>query len=129
MLRSNISACQLQMKEWKEAVESATKALEALDRLDPPANSSQKNNDESKEENAGGANGRDRRKENATASSIDATVEEVDDETAQKIEALIESGHTRAEVQKLRTKVLLRRAKARLGVGGWSDLQGAEEGT
>ena len=110
-------------------VESATKALDALDRLDPPAKISNKGNDDGKNESTGGINSRDRRKEIATVPSIDAALEEVDDETAQKIEALNESGHTRAEVQKLRTKVLLRRAKARLGIGGWSDLQGAEDGT
>src|SRR3954469_23297658 len=35
VLRSNIAACQLKLEEWKVAVESATQALDALDRVDP----------------------------------------------------------------------------------------------
>ena len=115
------------MDEWKAAVESATKALEALDRLDPPAKLPNTGDDAGDDAGAGGG---DKRSSGGKtiSTSRDAVVEEVDDETAQKIEALQESGHTRDEVQKLRVKVLMRRAKARMGVGGWSALQGAEEG-
>lgn len=63
-------------------------------------------------------------KGNGTA---DGKVEEVDDETAERIEALQRSGRSREDVQKLRVKALLRRAKARSEVGGWASLQGAEE--
>jgi len=55
-------------------------------------------------------------------------VEEVDDETANKIEALERSGRSRTEVQKIRIKALMRRAKARSEMAGWSNLQGACEG-
>ena len=120
MLRSNIAACHLRLDECKAAVESATKALEALDRLDPPAKPSR----------AGGDAGDDKEsfRDDAASTPADAVVEEVDDETAEKIEALQESGHTRDEIQKLRVKVLMRRAKGQMGVGGWSALQSAEEG-
>lgn len=43
-------------------------------------------------------------------------------------ERLAASGHTISEVQKLRSKILMRRAKARMEIGGWSSLQGSEEG-
>ena len=35
--------------------------------------------------------------------------------------------HTTTDVRKLRTKALLRRAKARASLGSWSDLQGADD--
>jgi hypothetical protein len=54
-------------------------------------------------------------------------VEEVDDDTATKIEALNRSGRSRDDTQKLRAKALLRRAKARQETGGWASLQGADE--
>jgi hypothetical protein len=54
-------------------------------------------------------------------------VEEVDDATEVRIAALARTGKTINDVHKLRTKALLRRAKARQQVGGWSSLQGALE--
>jgi len=57
-----------------------------------------------------------------------SAVEKIDDETAEKIEALEKSGRTRDDVQKIRVKAFLRRAKARSETGGWAALQGAYEG-
>ena len=54
-------------------------------------------------------------------------VEEVDEQTASRIEAFEKSGRSRADVQRIRIKALLRRAKARMETGGWAALQGAEE--
>ena len=104
VLQSNISACHIKLEEWEEAVESATKSIEALERIDPLP--------------------KDKAKKNESSS----VVEEIDDETAEKIEALEKSGRTRDEVQKIRTKAFLRRAKARSETGGWAALQGAYEG-
>lgn len=106
VLRSNISACHIKLEEWKQAVESATRALDALDRIDPPP---------AKEP---GENGRG-----------DATggVSEIDDSTEILLDALTRTGRGINDVHKLRTKALLRRAKARHEVGGWASLQGSLE--
>lgn len=121
VLRSNISACHIKLEEWKEATEAASKSLDALERLDPrPKASKTKGNGEAE----GGSTwspATQRRQSN------DGAVEEVDDQTAARIEALEKSGRTRAEVQKIRIKALLRRAKARSEQGGWASLQGADE--
>jgi tetratricopeptide (TPR) repeat protein len=109
VLRSNIAACHLKLEEWKQAVESATKALEALDRLDPPPI---KEKDERAERNDGGGGG---------------IVGKVDDTAEVLLDALTRTNHTINDVHKLRTKVLLRRAKARHEVGGWASLQGSLE--
>ena len=112
MLQSNLSACHIKLSEWKEAVDAATKSIDALERIDPlPKEKPDKDKDK-----RGGAVG------------AGAVVEEVDDETAEKIEALEKSGRTRDEVQKIRVKAFLRRAKARSELGGWAALQGAYEG-
>jgi len=101
VLRSNIAACHLKLSEWKDAVESATQALEALDRVDPPRIAPKE-----------GEEG-------------DGHIEEIDEATEVRILALTRTGKTINDVHKLRTKALLRRAKARQEVGGWSSLQGS----
>jgi tetratricopeptide (TPR) repeat protein len=108
VLHSNIAACHLKLAEWKAAVESATQALEALDRVDPPVSSAGKDGEES-----GGG-------------SV-VELSEVDDATEIRIAALTRTGKTINDVHKLRTKALLRRAKARRELGGWSSLQGSLE--
>lgn len=106
VLRSNISACHIKLEEWKEAIESATKALDALERLDPsPVKEPGENG---RGEPVGG-------------------VSEIDDSTEILLEALARTGRSTHDVYKLRTKALLRRAKARLEVGGWASLQGSLE--
>ncbi|KAF2152516.1 hypothetical protein K461DRAFT_148094 [Myriangium duriaei CBS 260.36] len=117
VLRSNIAACHLKLGEWQEAVTSATAAVDGLERLDPvPKKKPAETDGEGKKEDGI----RLERKE-----KVD--VEEVDDDTDAAIQRLKDSGHTLAQVRKLRVKVLLRRAKARTEVGGWSALQGADE--
>lgn len=108
VLRSNIAACHLKLQEWKQAVESATQALEALDRLDPP---SAKESADKAEDNPDGG----------------GVVGEIDDSTEVLLDALARTGHSINDVHKLRTKALLRRAKARHEVGGWASLQGSLE--
>lgn len=110
VLRSNIAACHLKLEEWKQAVESATQALDALDRVDPTSSLADPNN----EQDVGGNN-------NAVV------VEEVDDATEARIQGLERTGKSINDVHKLRTKALLRRAKARREVGGWASLQGSFE--
>ncbi|PSK59396.1 hypothetical protein B9Z65_3720 [Elsinoe australis] len=123
VLRSNIAACHIKLQEWKEAIESASKAVEGLERLDAPPKT---------DPHEGGLDvklkdGNDEGKDSRGRQAGPAQVQEVDDTAERAIERLKQSGHTLEEVQKLRAKVLLRRAKARTETGGWSALQGAEE--
>ncbi len=104
VLRSNIAACHLKLEEWKQAVESASKALDSLDKIDPPLSKEAGKSGEA--DQAGGG-----------------IVSEIDDTTEVYLDALTRTNHTINDVHKLRTKALLRRAKARHEVGGWSSLQ------
>jgi tetratricopeptide (TPR) repeat protein len=110
VLHSNIAACHIKSEQWKEAVDSATKSIEALERIDPLPKP------------------KDPKDAIKATSQSQSAVEEIDDETAEKIEALEKSGRTREDVQKIRVKAFLRRAKARSETGGWAALQGAYEG-
>jgi hypothetical protein len=104
----------LKLEEWKEAVESATAALEGLDRVDPPVPKS-------------GEGGADTGVGTGTAEGGRGVVGEVDDVLEVRLDALQRTGHGIQDIHKLRTKALLRRAKARQQVGGWSSLQGSLE--
>ncbi|KAG8628042.1 hypothetical protein KVT40_003915 [Elsinoe batatas] len=129
VLRSNIAACHIKLAEWKEAIESADKAVENLRSLDgvDVAESLGKANAKGKE-GAGGDGKADTKTSMVDQEPEDVgRVEEVDDATELALSRLKQSGHTISEVQKLRSKILLRRAKARTELGTWSHLQGAEE--
>lgn len=122
VLNSNIAACHIKLRDWKEAIDSATKSVEALERLDPLPKSADARTSKGHDSSRG--------KEEVQAGS--GVVEELDEEAAEVIEkadkALKRSGRTRDEVQRLRVKAMMRRAKARLETGGWASLQGAQEG-
>ncbi|KJY01942.1 tetratricopeptide repeat protein 1 [Zymoseptoria brevis] len=115
VLRSNIAACHLKLEEWKEAVESATKGVGCLDRLEPLPKAVPKN--ASKEEK--------QLKDGKEAE--DTMVEEVSDDLESRIAALRASGRTLAQVRSLQVKLLLRRAKANTSLDSWSALQAADE--
>lgn len=108
VLKSNIAACYLKLEDWKSAVETATAALDALDRLFPK---------KAEKEDKGGNEG-----------SV-VEIEGDDEAAAQELARLQISDQRRDDIQRIRAKALMRRAKARTEEGGWGSLQGAEEGT
>ncbi|KAK5165439.1 uncharacterized protein LTR77_008968 [Saxophila tyrrhenica] len=117
VLRSNVAACHLKLREWKEASESAGKGLGCLERLErlPSVRASKGTGTDGGEvEDAAGKEG-------------DQVIAEVDNELEARIERLKESGHSLDSIRKLQTKLLLRRATARREEATWASLQGAEE--
>jgi hypothetical protein len=107
VLKSNIAACHLKLEDWKEAVKSASAALDGLDRLE-------------------GKNG-DVKDEPKEIEGEEAD-EEIISEGATKAEDLSKKGQRESDIERIRGKALMRRARARSEQGGWSTLQGAEEG-
>jgi tetratricopeptide (TPR) repeat protein len=117
VLRSNISACHLKLSDWKEASEASAKGIECLERLErlPVVRAPERRKD--------GKSGKDGQEEGKAAE----VVEEVDEDLEARIENLRLSGHTIAQVRKLQVKLLMRRAKAKTELAGWSNLQAADE--
>lgn len=106
VLKSNVAACHLKLEDWKAAVESATSALDALARLLPQEKSKA-----------------------TTADEIGDVVEiegEGEDAEAQ-LKQLEVSDQRKDDIQRIRAKALMRRAKAKSELGGWANLQNAEE--
>ncbi|KAK3306476.1 uncharacterized protein B0T15DRAFT_527309 [Chaetomium strumarium] len=121
VLRSNIAACHLKLEEWKEAVSSATSALDGLDRL------------ERQEKEQAAAKAEEARVAEAeiegeivsagAANAGPALSTDPDDDDA------IESSRRKRQedIARIRAKALMRRARARSELGGWSNLEGAIE--
>lgn len=103
VLQSNIAACHLKLEEWKEAIESSTRGLDGLERLlptpKPPKSKVRKDkNTPTLEE------------------KVDDTVIELpsdDEDEAAVLENLELDDKRRQDILRIRTKLLLRRARAR----------------
>ncbi|PQE13757.1 tetratricopeptide repeat 1 protein [Rutstroemia sp. NJR-2017a BVV2] len=107
VLKSNIAACHLKLEDWKEAVKAASAALDGLDRLQ-------------KKEKGEGVEKKVEEEEEAD--------EEIVSEGATKAEDTSERGKRETDIERIRAKALMRRARARSEQDGWASLQGAEEG-
>jgi hypothetical protein len=102
VLRSNVAACCVKLEEWKRAVEECDKGMDGLESVE-------------KEMAQGGEGG---------VQEIEDGEEDGGDEevgVARKVPS-------DEDVKRIRTKLLLRRAKAKSEIGGWAELQGAVEG-
>ncbi|OIW32728.1 hypothetical protein CONLIGDRAFT_642421 [Coniochaeta ligniaria NRRL 30616] len=115
VLRSNVSACHLKLDEWKEAISQATAALDGLDRIEradaeaDKASSKAKDKEEDIEEvivSAGAAKA--------------APAPPTDEDAAEAARR-----RRREDILRIRAKALMRRARARSELGGWSNLEGA----
>lgn len=122
VLKSNIAACHLKLEQWKEAVGSATAALDGLDRFE-------------KNDSKPGDAPEDGEGEASTSVPEEAD-EEIVSPGAQKRASCAaqespqqHAGHRGSweDVLRIKAKALMRRARARSELGGWSNLAGAEE--
>ena len=104
VLQSNIAACHLKLDEWKEAIDSSTRGLDGLEQLLPTPKPSKR---KSKKETSGPT---------TLEESADDTVIELpsdgEDEAA-VLETLELDDKRKQDILRIRTKLLLRRARAR----------------
>ncbi|PNY26413.1 Tetratricopeptide repeat protein 1, partial [Tolypocladium capitatum] len=137
VVQSNIAACHLKLEQWKEAIKAATQALDGLAKLeeqepepvgtDKPASSERESAQDGTSERRDGtkdgtkAPEKDVEEETISAGASKSAPAPPPSRPAFPVEAL------KADVRRIRTKALLRRARARSEVGGWQNLAGAEE--
>jgi hypothetical protein len=126
VLKSNIAACHLKLSQWKDAVSSATAAIDALDRFQGEATTSAEEAEllrrKKKAEDADvedeiispGA---------AKAAPTQLAVQGEEEEEAEAAQRKRREG----DVARIKAKALMRRARARSELGGWSDLDSAEK--
>ncbi|KAK6853881.1 hypothetical protein PG995_010693 [Apiospora arundinis] len=121
VLQSNISACHLKLEQWKDAIGSASKALEGLNRLDKAATEEQAAETE-REKKA--QNEEDEVEEEIVSSGAQSSAPAVKEEES---EAELARRKRKEDIARIRAKALMRRARARSEQGGWANLSGAEE--
>ncbi|TGJ83631.1 hypothetical protein E0Z10_g5131 [Xylaria hypoxylon] len=120
VLKSNIAACHLKLEQYKEAIQSATESLDGLSRSEKAALESVERSSEDPEKDA--QEEEDELEEIVSAGaqkSAPAIVEETDAQQAAR--------KRRDDILRIKAKALMRRARAKSELGGWSNLSGAEE--
>lgn len=119
VLQSNIAACHLKLEEWKETSKAASEAIKDLDLLDPEKMAKmEKNKLEERKKRAGKGVGEELDEE---------VMEEIISTGAAEAEDISEEAQKNKDRERIRSKALLRRGRARFELGGWSNLAGAEE--
>ncbi|KAL6871272.1 hypothetical protein J3F83DRAFT_734842 [Trichoderma novae-zelandiae] len=132
VLQSNIAACHLQTEQWKDAIKAASDAIASLAKLEGEISPTDAKDDT----------------KDGQSNDQDPQVGSTKDEDEEVEEEIVSSGAARsappprppsptpeqtavearkADILRIRTKALLRRARARAEEGGWSNLAGAEE--
>ncbi|KAI0150690.1 hypothetical protein GGR57DRAFT_504001 [Xylariaceae sp. FL1272] len=117
VLKSNIAACHLKLEQYKEAVKSATESLEGLTRVEKAETESAKEVEKTEQDEEEEAD--EEIVSTGAANSAPAPKQESDAEKALQ--------KRKDDIARIRAKALMRRARARSELGGWSNLSGAEE--
>ncbi|MDI1486515.1 MAG: hypothetical protein OHK93_005746 [Ramalina farinacea] len=120
VLKSNIAACHLKLADWKAAVVAADAALEGMQRVIKQ----QQQNSDGKKKTQQQQNPQEKEDDDADA---DTTVVELDPtlDEATALAHLQQRDAHHAAIARIRTKSLMRRARAKSELGGWANLQAA----
>ncbi|XXG95114.1 hypothetical protein Hte_001374 [Hypoxylon texense] len=119
VLKSNIAACHLKLEQWKEAVKAATDSIDGLDRLEKSETGREQSEEEQKKKDA--------EEDDAEEEIVSSGAQKSAPAPKQESAADITRRKRREDILRIRAKALMRRARAKSELGGWSDLSGAEE--
>ncbi|KAI1740196.1 hypothetical protein F4680DRAFT_123301 [Xylaria scruposa] len=119
VLKSNVAACHLKLEQYKEAIKSATESLDSLSRAEKAAlESTRESSEDTKKDND-----EDEPEEEIVSAGAQKSAPAVLNET----EAQKAARKRQDDILRIKAKALMRRARARSELGGWSNLSGAEE--
>ncbi|KAI0173268.1 hypothetical protein GGR52DRAFT_542482 [Hypoxylon sp. FL1284] len=119
VLRSNIAACHLKLEQWKEAIKTSTDSLDGLKRLEKSETSQEQSEKDEKKEDAEEDDAEEEIVSSGAQKSAPAPKQESASDIARR--------KRQEDILRIRAKALMRRARARSELGGWSNLSGAEE--
>jgi hypothetical protein len=138
VLQSNIAACHIKLEQWKEAIDACESGLAGLERELPTTKSKLKSKTKPKNGTHPNVVNSDTDSDSETHppppqtqndTVIELPSDASDSELAQHIQSLNLSDARKADISRIRTKLLLRRARARssLQPSSWTNLGGALE--
>ncbi|KUI63515.1 Tetratricopeptide repeat protein 1 [Cytospora mali] len=119
VLKSNVAACNLKLEEWKDAISTATEAIDKLDKLETRLAEEEKAAAEAKAKE-------EEVEEEIISAGAETAGPRVSNEEQEDPEEVARK-KKREDIKRIRYKALIRRARARSEAGGWSNLSGAEE--
>ncbi|GAW23439.1 hypothetical protein ANO14919_129980 [Xylariales sp. No.14919] len=119
VLKSNIAACHLKLEQYKEAIQSATDSLDGLTRCEKAALEPAEDPNEDPKSDVQEDEPEEEIVSAGAQKSAPAVVEETDAQQAAR--------KRQDDILRIKAKALMRRARARSELGGWSNLSGAEE--
>ncbi|ORY59525.1 uncharacterized protein BCR38DRAFT_444774 [Pseudomassariella vexata] len=114
VLKSNIAACHLKLEQWKDAISSASGAIEGLERLEKAEASEEKGSEQDEDDVEEEIVSSGAQKSGPATAKAESDAEKV-------------KRKRKEDILRIRAKALMRRARARSELGGWSNLSGAEE--
>lgn len=118
----------MKIEQWKEAIKAASDAIDGLAKLEsessPKDPSTDNKEDTPNNQDTNAANEDDDVEEEIVSSGAARSAPAAAPEPTPEQVAL---ENRKADILRIRTKALLRRARARSEAGGWSNLAGAEE--
>ncbi|KAH6610118.1 hypothetical protein Trco_000138 [Trichoderma cornu-damae] len=131
VIQSNIAACHIKTEQWKEAIKAATDAIDGLAKLE----GEEQHRPSLSDPKCGAKDGKPNYPDGKTSDDDEVEDEIVSSGAARSAPMRppeptpeqVASENRKADILRIRTKALLRRARARSEAGGWSNLAGAEE--
>ncbi|KAH7173539.1 uncharacterized protein B0J16DRAFT_192665 [Fusarium flagelliforme] len=118
VIYSNIAACHIQLQDWKETIKAASDSLKALEKLEQSDSRLQSGEKKEGEEKTKQEDDDVEEEIVSTGASRAAPAPVAVDQEVKTLEA---------NIQRIRCKALMRRARGRTEAGGWHNLAGAEE--
>ncbi|KAH0525451.1 hypothetical protein TsFJ059_007816 [Trichoderma semiorbis] len=124
VIQSNIAACHLKVEQWKEAIKAASDAIDGLAKLESESSPNEPKEDSPNSQDTKAAvEEEDVEEEIVSSGAARSAPAPAPEPTPEKVA----QENRKADILRIRTKALLRRARARSEAGGWSNLAGAEE--
>ncbi|KJR87949.1 tetratricopeptide repeat protein 1 (TTC1) [Sporothrix schenckii 1099-18] len=127
LLRSNMAACYIKLDDWKQANRSATEALEALDKEQRRIEKEKANPKKEEPTDGNGVEQDDESVEDEIVSEGAKLAARPPPPPKEPTPPPAPVGPTDQDILRIRSKILLRRGRARSELGGWANLAGAEE--
>lgn len=111
----------MKLEDWKLAVDAANVSIECLERVLPFKPKNATKNADNKE------TGPNVTAEDKNGQEVVELQDDGKDDEEEQLKKLVQSDARREDIMRIRAKALMRRGRGKMELGGWANLQGADE--